>query len=85
MPGDTQCQNGAVQLNRLAFVPEYGTKGYSLAANAYEMAKTYVPASVKPQIEKLEETVTTKTAPYVAKAQDKAEEILQIIDGKVSS
>jgi hypothetical protein len=84
MPGDTQaCQNG-VQLNRLAFVPEYGTKGYSYAAMTYEMAKTYMPASVKPQIEKMEETVTTKTAPYVAKAQDKAEEILQIIDGKVS-
>lgn len=70
-------------LKKLNFVPEYGTKGYNMAANAYTAAKSYVPAPVKDQLTKVEETVAAVSAPYVTKAQDKGSELLKAVDEQV--
>lgn len=70
-------------LKKLNFVPEYGTKGYNMAANAYTTAKSYVPSSMKEHVTKVEETVAAVSAPYVTKAQDKGSELLKAVDEQV--
>jgi hypothetical protein len=70
-------------LKKLNFVPEYGTKGYNLASNVYSTAKSYVPASFKEPLSKVEESVAAASAPYVTKAQDKGTEILKVVDDQV--
>lgn len=74
-------QNGLKKLN---FVPEYGTKGYTLATNAYSAAKDKLPVPVQDQLASLETTVTSLSSPYIAKAQDKGTEILKLVDDQVS-
>ena len=74
-------QNGLKKLN---FVPEYGTKGYTIATRTYSAAKDRLPVPVQDQLASLETTVTTMSSPYVAKAQDKGTEILKLVDDQVS-
>lgn len=45
-------------LKKLGFVPEASARSYEIATNIYSTAKSYVPASLQPRIEKVEETVT---------------------------
>jgi len=66
-------------LKQLAFVPEYGSKGYQMASSAYENVKTRAPEPVKEQLSKVEQM----TAPIVTKATDKGSEILKVVDSKV--
>lgn len=75
-------ENG--QLKKLQFVPEVSTKTYNLAAQAYTSAKAYVPAPLAPRLLWVEDSVTTSVSPYVAKAQDKADELLHVVDSQVS-
>jgi hypothetical protein len=72
-------------LKKLAFVPEYGSKGYSMATNVYSTTKEKLPASLKAKVDQIEETVTEVSAPYITKAQDKGTEILKIVDNQVST
>lgn len=51
----TPTSNG---LKKLGFVPEAGAKSYEIATNVYTTAKSYVPASLQPRLEKVEESVT---------------------------
>lgn len=46
-------------LKKLGFVPEAGAKSYEIATNVYTTAKSYVPASLQPKLEKVEESVTS--------------------------
>jgi Rubber elongation factor protein (REF) len=72
------------QLKKLQFVPEYGSKGYSMATNVYSTAKDRLPASLKAKVDQVEESVTEVSAPYITKAQDKGAELLKIVDDQVS-
>ena len=66
-------------LKQLNFVPEYGSKGYEMANNAYSTAKTYVPGPLKERLTNMEAV----TAPIVNKAADKGTELLKAVDAKV--
>lgn len=70
-------------LKKLGFVPEASARSYEIATNIYSTAKSYVPASLQPRIEKVEESVTNASAPYVTKAQDKGAELLKAADERV--
>lgn len=50
--------SSAAELHRLNFVPEAGAKGCEIASNIYATAKGYVPASLKPRLDKVEESVS---------------------------
>lgn len=78
-------QNGQADLKRLAFVPEVAEKAVNTASSLYSTSKTYVPASLKPRLDGLEEQVGNLSAPYVAKAQDTSSELLKTIDQKVDT
>lgn len=71
------------ELKKLGFVPQVSTQAYNTLGSVYTTAKTYVPASLKPQVERVEETVTSISAPYIAKAQDKGTELLKAVDDRV--
>ena len=70
-------------LKKLAFVPEGAAKGASLASSAYATAKTYVPAPLQPQLARVEDTLSSVSAPYVTLAQDKGTELLKAVDNSV--
>lgn len=71
-------------LKRLSVVPEVTTKGCEAATNMYNTAKTYVPEQLKEPVEKIEEKLSSLSAPLVAQAQDKGSEILKAVDLKVN-
>lgn len=71
----------ATELQRLAFVQQGAERGYNLATTLYEGSKTYVPAGLKPRLEGLEQTVI----PYSTAVLDKAREVLETADAKVTS
>ncbi len=71
------------ELKKLNFVPEYGSKGYSVATSVYAGTKAKLPESLKAKIDGLEETVTEASAPYILKAHDKSTELLKIVDDQV--
>lgn len=70
-------------LKKLQFVPEVGAKSVNVAGNVYSAAKDYVPESLKPQLNKVEESVVNLSAPYVAYAQDKSIAVLKGADDRV--
>lgn len=75
--------NGA-ELKRLQFVPEAAEKAAYTAEKLYTSGKAYVPASMKPKLDQVEERVSSLSAPYVSKAQDSSAELLKAVDQKVS-
>lgn len=44
-------------LKKLGFVPEASAKSYEIASSIYVKAKSYVPESLQPRLEKVEESV----------------------------
>lgn len=73
------------QLKKLGFVPEISSQAATRIGAAYTTAKAYVPASLKPQLERAEVTVSSVSAPYIAKAQDVGSEMLKTVDEKVTN
>ena len=86
MSEDTSTKNG--QLKHLSFVVSTSSSAYAAAAPAvekiYATAKTYVPASVAPEVAKLEESVYAAAVPLAAKATDAAASLLHYADDRVS-
>ena len=76
---DRMTETKEESLKQLKFVPEYGSKGYTIASNVYENAKTYAPEPVKETLTHLEQ----KTAPYIHRATDTGSQILKTVDSKV--
>ena len=68
---------------KLGFVEDVAERGVDVAGTAYATAKKYVPQSVRPRLDLVEEQVTSIAAPYVAKAQDAGSTLLKTVDARV--
>lgn len=73
----------AGRLQRLGFIPVYSSIAYGYAASAYEAAKSYVPAGIKPRVESAEKLYSKNVQPIVAKFTDGGQEILLVLDKRV--
>ncbi len=73
----------AGKLQRLGFIPTYTTFAYGYASHAYVVAKKYVPAGLKPQVESAENLYSKNVQPIVAKFTDGGKEILLVLDNRV--
>lgn len=82
-PLDTQAPSSG-KLQRLGFIPVYTSVAVQYASAAYGTAKKYVPASLKPQVENCEKLYSKNVQPVVAKFADGGQEILLVLDNRVS-
>ena len=71
------------QLQRLGFIPTYSSVAVGYFLSAYDTAKAYVPAGLKPQVESAEKLYSKNVQPIVAKFTDGGQEILLVLDNRV--
>ena len=71
------------QLNRLDFVPKYSNLVSSYASGLYSTAKGYVPTSLKPKINQVEQFAAKHGSPVVTKLADGSQEFLLVADSQV--
>ena len=70
-------------LKRLEFVRSYSGAALSKAGDVGTTLKQYLPASVKPHVEKAMDQAKSSASPMVAKTQDWGEQFLTVVDSKV--
>ena len=70
-------------LKRLEFVRSYSGAALSKAGDVGTTLKQYLPASVKPHVEKAVDQAKSSASPMVAKTQDWGEQFLTVVDSKV--
>lgn len=68
---------------RLGFVETYAVSSAEFVDKVYKTAREYVPVNVKPYVEKAEETIAAKAAPYLASGQDFGGKALHTVDSQV--
>lgn len=71
------------KLQRLGFIPAYSSLAYGYVSSAYDSAKGYIPAGLKPQLESAEKLYNKNVQPIVAKFTDGGQEILLVLDNRV--
>lgn len=78
---EVQVEKESAELKQLGFVPQYSSKGYKMASDAYEAVKARAPSPVKEKMANME----TIGAPYVSQAADKSSELVKVLDAHVDS
>jgi len=71
------------QLNRLGFVPKYSNLVTSYASSLYSTAKGYVPASLKPKVNSVEQFAAKHGSPVATKLADGSQEFLLVADSQI--
>ncbi|GBF97312.1 hypothetical protein Rsub_10003 [Raphidocelis subcapitata] len=74
-----------MDLKRLGFVRDYAGSALTVGEGVYRKLRAFVPAAVDGYVCQVEDVAAVAAAPIAALAQDKAEDLLAAVDGKVDA
>lgn len=72
-------------LKLLGFVPKYADAGVKYAESWVNYTNDHLPASVKPTVEKVEQTISATVAPVVTTVTDTSDKLLHVVDAQVDA